>query len=570
MPDLGHPLELGSFLTPTAADPQRVAELAMLSEAVGLDLVTMQDHPYQPGFLDTWTLLSVVAARTTSVRLAPNVASLPLRPPAVLARSVASLDLLSGGRVELGLGAGAFWDAIEAMGAPRLSPGQAVDALAEAVEVIRALWDTSARGGVRVDGEHHHVRGAKRGPAPAHPVEIWLGAYKPRMLALTGRVADGWLPSLGYLQPGDLARGNAIVDDAALEAGRTPADVRRLLNISGRFGPSGREPLHGPPQQWAEELAAFALDDGVSVFILGSDDPDDLRRFAAEVAPAVRELVAAERAEAEAGRAEAGVEADRAEPGRADGGRADGGRTAPERVEAASAAGRDGAASGASGSGAARSTAGTAPRGPGGAVRGGSPFAVAPTPDDGVRLVAEQPWDEASRPQGPAPDADRTYTAEELATGQHLVDVHDHLRAELARVRDLVDQVEAGSMDVGVARSHINTMTMRQNSWVLGTYCESYCRVVTTHHTLEDRSMFPHLRRSDERLAPVIDRLEQEHHVIHDVLEGVDRALVRLVSGPDGMPGLRAAVDLLTDTLLSHLAYEERELVEPLARLGMH
>jgi len=534
MPDLGHPLQLGSFLTPTAADPQRPVRLALLSEALELDLVTVQDHPYQPAFLDTWTLLSVIAARTTSVRLAPNVANLPLRPPAVLARSVASLDLLSGGRVELGLGAGAFWDAIAAMGGGRLAPGAAVDALAEAIDVVRQVWDADARGGVRVEGEHHRVVGAKRGPAPAHPVEIWLGAYKPRMLALTGRLADGWLPSLGYLQPGDLARGNRVIDDAALAAGRSPAAVRRLLNISGQFARSGRGPLQGPAGQWAQELAVMALDDGISVFILGSDEPDDLRRFAGEVAPAVRELVEAERA---------GARARSASPAGTPDGTAEARRT-PSAV------------------------AGQAAR-PAQAPTGRTPFAVVPTPDDGTRLSADQPWDESRRPHVPAPDPARTYTADEQATGRHLVDVHDHLRAELAQVRDLVDQVEAGTTDVASARSHIHATTMRQNNWVLGTYCESYCRVVTTHHTLEDRSMFPHLRQADERLVPVIDRLKQEHHTIHDVLEGVDRALVRLVSEPDGMPALRAAVDLLTDTLLSHLAYEERELVEPLARLGM-
>ncbi|MFF5219326.1 hemerythrin domain-containing protein [Micromonospora sp. NPDC000442] len=150
------------------------------------------------------------------------------------------------------------------------------------------------------------------------------------------------------------------------------------------------------------------------------------------------------------------------------------------------------------------------------------------------------------------------------------MDVHDGLRAELAQIHDLIEQVAAGLIDVGTARSHINTMTMRQNKWTLGTYCESYCRVVTTHHTIEDRSLFPHLRRADSRLAPVIDRLEEEHHAIHDVLEGVDRALVAFVATPDGMADLRAAVDLLSDTLLSHLSYEERELVEPIARLGAH
>jgi hemerythrin-like domain-containing protein len=202
-------------------------------------------------------------------------------------------------------------------------------------------------------------------------------------------------------------------------------------------------------------------------------------------------------------------------------------------------------------------------------VAGRAPFAVVPTPDDGTRRSDRRVWDESTRPSGPAPDPARTYTAHEQASGQHLVDVHDMLRAELARVHDLVEQVAAGLMDVGTARSHINTMTMRQNKWTLGTYCESYCRVVTTHHTLEDRSMFPHLRHGEPQLAPVIDRLEQEHAAIHDVLEGVDRALVAFVATEDGMAGLRAAVDLLSDTLLSHLSYEERELVEPLARLGM-
>ena len=119
-----HELQFGVFIPPIAEQADAVVELAELAEVSGLDLVTFQDHPYQPRFLDTWTLLSVIAARTSTVRLAPNVANLPLRPPAVLARSVASLDILSGGRVELGLGAGAFWDAIAANGGRKLTPGQ--------------------------------------------------------------------------------------------------------------------------------------------------------------------------------------------------------------------------------------------------------------------------------------------------------------------------------------------------------------------------------------------------------------------------------------------------------------
>jgi hemerythrin-like domain-containing protein len=154
--------------------------------------------------------------------------------------------------------------------------------------------------------------------------------------------------------------------------------------------------------------------------------------------------------------------------------------------------------------------------------------------------------------------------------GDHLVAIHDHLRSELAQLRDLVEQVARGIVDVGTARSMISTMTLRQNSWTLGTYCESYCRVVTTHHTIEDQSMFPRLRQADPSLAPVVERLEREHHQVAEVLEEVDRALVTLVSRPDdGVDAVRTAMRSLSDTLLTHLAYEEEQLVGPLNRLSI-
>jgi len=297
MTDYGHDLLFGSFITPTSASPERVVALTRASEAAGLDLATFQDHPYQPAFLDTWTLLSYVAARTERIRLAPNVANVPARPPAVLARAAASLDLLSGGRVELGLGAGGFWDALEAMGGTRLTPGQSVVALGEAIDVIRGIWDTSTRERLVVEGEYHHLDGAKRGPAPAHDIGLWVGAYKPRMLRLTGRQADGWLPSLAYLSSlQDLADGNAHIDEAAEAAGRDPRAVRRLLNIGGRLTAQRSDRLLvGPPEQWAEQLAAITLQYGVSAYILGGDDPSAFAVLGQEVAPAVRALVAAER-----------------------------------------------------------------------------------------------------------------------------------------------------------------------------------------------------------------------------------------------------------------------------------
>ncbi|WP_404430484.1 LLM class flavin-dependent oxidoreductase [Microbacterium lacus] len=284
--DYGHPLEFGAFVTPAAANPQTPVLLSQAAEASGLDLVTFQDHPYQPSFLDTWTLMSYVAARTDRIRIAPNVLNVPLRPPAVVARSAASLDLLSGGRFDLGLGAGGFWDAIAAMGGGKLTPGQAVTALDEAIDIIRELWNTDEKRGVFTDGTYHRVQGAKRGPRPAHSIPILIGAYKPRMLALTGRKGDGWLPSLGYMQPGDLGRGNAAIDEAAASVGRDPREIRRLLNIGV---------LSSDPAEFAERLARLALDEGIGTFILAGDDPNLLRAFGEDIAPAVRELVARER-----------------------------------------------------------------------------------------------------------------------------------------------------------------------------------------------------------------------------------------------------------------------------------
>jgi alkanesulfonate monooxygenase SsuD/methylene tetrahydromethanopterin reductase-like flavin-dependent oxidoreductase (luciferase family)/FAD/FMN-containing dehydrogenase len=295
MGDYGHELAFGTFITPQNQQPDDVVALARLTERAGLDLASFQDHPYQPAFLDTWTLLSWVAAQTETVRVSPNVLNLPLRQPAVVARAAASLDLLSGGRLELGLGAGAFWDGIAAMGGRRLTPGQAVDALSEAIDVIRAIWDTSERGGVRVDGEYYDVRGAKRGPEPAHDIPIWLGAYKPRMLRLTGRKADGWLPSLAYLSPEELGPANRTIDEAASAGGRDPGEVRRLLNVQGAFAPSSQGFLQGPPEQWVEELLALVVEHGFSTFIITGDDARTIEVFGQEVAPALREAVSQER-----------------------------------------------------------------------------------------------------------------------------------------------------------------------------------------------------------------------------------------------------------------------------------
>ena len=296
--DYGQELHFGTFISPSARHPRHAVETATAADRAGLDLVTFQDHPYQPDFLDTWTLLAYVAARTSRVRLSHNVLNLPLRPPIMLARAAASLDLLSGGRFELGLGAGRMWDSIEAMGGPRRTGGESVEALEEAITIIREVWATDKRGPIFVDGKHYRALGTPRGPAPAHDIGIWVGVGKPRMLRLVGRKANGWSVPISLFLPGGpttLDEPNRVIDEAALAAGREPSDVRRIVTFPGRFSRLSGGLLDGPPAQWAEELAGMALRYGVGTFVLGSDDASTIEAFAADVVPATREFVAAAR-----------------------------------------------------------------------------------------------------------------------------------------------------------------------------------------------------------------------------------------------------------------------------------
>jgi alkanesulfonate monooxygenase SsuD/methylene tetrahydromethanopterin reductase-like flavin-dependent oxidoreductase (luciferase family) len=291
MADYGRPIKFGYFLVPNGDAP--LLSIVREVEQLGLDYIAVQDHPYQRRFVDTWTLLSMIAATTSRIGLFPDVANLPLRPPAMMAKAAASIDLLSGGRFELGLGAGGFWDAIEAYGGPRRTPGEALAALREAIEVIRRIW--SGDRNLRFEGKHYRLRGAHSGPLPAHPIGIWLGVYGPQALKLAGRVADGWVPSFR----GELSRIADMtrrLDDAAVSAGRDPASIRRILNVSGEItdGPSNSM-LQGPVNQWVEELTALATTYGFDTFIFWGEGEGQLSKFAQEVVPAVRELVVAER-----------------------------------------------------------------------------------------------------------------------------------------------------------------------------------------------------------------------------------------------------------------------------------
>lgn len=285
------PPSFGVSLDPTAEGMETALETAAVADAEGLDLVCCQDHPYHAKHLDSWTLLTVVAARTSRVTVLPNVANLPLRGPQILAKSVATLSRLSDGRADLGLGAGAFWDAVAAYGGPRRSPGESVEALEEAIHVVRLLWDPGAKGDF--PGDHYRLAGARPGPAPPDAPRIWIGGYGPRMLDLTGRLADGWTPSEPYAAPDRIPEMRERVDRAATEAGRDPAAIRRCYNLMGLItdGSDDGDGIVGDPDHWVRTLLRFRDELGFDTFVFWprSDAVAQTHRFATEVVPEVRE-----------------------------------------------------------------------------------------------------------------------------------------------------------------------------------------------------------------------------------------------------------------------------------------
>lgn len=291
MTDYGRPLQFGLFITPSAALLDNTLALAAIADE-SLELIAVQDHPYQAKFVDAWALMATLLAHTRTVTVLPDVACLPLRPPAVLAKMAASLDVISGGRFELALGAGAFWDAIEAMGGPARSPREAAEALEEAVQVVRLMW--SPQRSVRFDGRHYRLAGVRPGPAPAHRMQIWLGAGGPRLLSFVGRSADGWVASNSFFPPEKLPGMQRRIDDGARSAGRDPAAIVRAYNVFGEIGSTpADDPFHGTVEQWVAALTGLVVDAGIDTFLFGTPDDDiaQVRRFVADVVPAVREAV---------------------------------------------------------------------------------------------------------------------------------------------------------------------------------------------------------------------------------------------------------------------------------------
>lgn len=293
MSDYLQDVRFGANVDPTANDPSWPLRLTHAIERSGLEYIGIQDHPYNSGFLDTWTLIATLLQATERVHIFPNVANLPLRPPVMLAKAASTLDVLSGGRVELGLGAGAYREGIEAMGGPGRSRGESVEALEEAVQIIRGFW--SGTHPLRFEGKHYTVKGAHPGPLPLHSIGLWLGSFGPRSLSVLGRLTDGWIPSSSYVPPEALPEKLRRIDDSALEVGRKPEEIRRLYNVMGMITDGPVQGLFtGPVEYWVDELTRLVVEIGMDTFIYWPADDRllQIELFATEVAPAVKDQVA--------------------------------------------------------------------------------------------------------------------------------------------------------------------------------------------------------------------------------------------------------------------------------------
>jgi alkanesulfonate monooxygenase SsuD/methylene tetrahydromethanopterin reductase-like flavin-dependent oxidoreductase (luciferase family) len=263
---------------------------ALRAEALGFDFVSSSDHPCgdQPSY-ETWTMLSWIAAGTSTIQIATRVLGVPYRNPAMTAKMAETFDRLSGGRLILGLGAGASDDEFRAFGLPVNSMSEKITGLEEAVRITRGLWTAPA---FTLHGKVHMTDNAPMEPKPGRRIPIWLGTFRPRALAVTGRVADGWIPSLGHAPMDQLGSMRDRVVRAAEEADRDPAAITCALNLEARVDDRADptpDAVSGPPAAVAERVLGF-VGQGFTAFnfMVAGGDGEQAERLAYEVFPSVR------------------------------------------------------------------------------------------------------------------------------------------------------------------------------------------------------------------------------------------------------------------------------------------
>jgi probable F420-dependent oxidoreductase len=264
---------------------------ARRAEELGFDFVSASDHLHgdAPSY-EPWTMLSWIAAATSRIGIATRVLAVPYRRPPVLAKMAETFDRLSGGRLTLGLGGGYVDDEFRAFGIGVPSPRDKIDGLEEAIRIIRGVWSERS---FSFDGRLYGVDGADVEPKPDRAIPIWVGTYGPRALNLTGRLADGWIPSLGFAPPDEVKVMRDRVLAAARDSGRDPSDITCAYNLVIRVGePADPDPsvVAGSPDAVAEQLRGFA-EIGFTAFNFmptGPGEDEQVERLAREVIPSFR------------------------------------------------------------------------------------------------------------------------------------------------------------------------------------------------------------------------------------------------------------------------------------------
>ena len=272
-------------------DPQAVRLVAEQAEAAGLDSVWAADHvvlptggsspypyhvdgdfliPPEMPFMDQFTCLAYVAGITSKVKLGTAVNLLPLRHPLVVAKTVATLDVLSAGRVVLGVAAGWLAEEFDALGLPFTERGKMLD---EGIEVLREIW---TQPNASFAGEFYNFKNVAAHPMPAQKPypPIWIGGHTKPVMRRAARVGDVWLPPLFGTTPASLAASFESVREMTEQAGRPRNSVNLALRVlvdlreePDTASPETRGAVLGPPEKVAELLARY-MEIGVSHFVL--------------------------------------------------------------------------------------------------------------------------------------------------------------------------------------------------------------------------------------------------------------------------------------------------------------
>lgn len=289
-------LQFGLAIPPAAGPGADPVAQAREAERLGFDFVGTSDHPCgtSPSY-ETWTMLSWIAAATSTIRVGSRVLGVPYRNPAMVAKMAETFQRLSGGRLILGLGGGFSDDEFRAFGMPVPTPREKVDGLADAIRIARGLWTGSS---FSYAGQRYHTDEASIEPKPEHEIPIWLGTFGPRALRVTGELADGWIPTLAYLPDAEIDGLRSRILRAAEAAGRDPEAFTCALHLQVAVGEPGdgdrtvadSGELKGSPDAVAARLAGFARR-GFTAFSLVPTGPDraaEIERIAKDVLPAVR------------------------------------------------------------------------------------------------------------------------------------------------------------------------------------------------------------------------------------------------------------------------------------------